>query len=69
MKKIIEKIEATAKTINPRYSLKVKEIDEIRSHGEDMLSFGSNCFTFGYMQGMKVAKAEAKKKGFTNPQN
>ena len=58
MKNVVEKSKSTLGKINPHYDisvLNVKEIYEKSSSPFDMICTG---FRFGYIQGMKAAKAE-----------
>lgn len=61
MKNVVEKAKTMHGKINPRYDLRVNEIVEIYD------TYGGNfdviccSFKFGYLQGMKAAKAEMKK--------
>ena len=61
MKNLMQKIQDTQKAINPRFSMDTKQFEEIRNNSKDMFRFGTNCFIFGYMQGVKAAKAEIQK--------
>lgn len=61
IKNVIQKSDATLGKINPRYDLTCENMREIRdTYGG---SFDVICcsFRFGYLQGMKAAKAEMKK--------
>ena len=52
--------------INKNYSLYVSNIDDIYKASNDSFMLITNSFRFGYMQGMKAAKAELKKDGILN---
>ena len=61
IKNVVKKADSLIGTINPRYDMTINNVKEIH----DMYggSFETICcsFRFGYMQGMKAAKAEMKK--------
>lgn len=60
MKNVIEKAEAMKGKINPYYDLRYGETMEIYGNSSDPFALIVNSFRFGYMQGMKAAKAEMK---------
>ena len=62
MENLIQKIEDARRIINKRYCMNVENVVEIRNNSDDEFRLMSNCFVFGYMQGMKAAKAETRKK-------
>lgn len=63
IKNVVEKAEATKRKINQRYSITIGNAIEIEEKSGDIFSIISNSFAFGYMQGMKAAKAEMRKGG------
>lgn len=58
---VVAKVNQLVGKINPRYNLTCENIQEI--HREYGGNFESICcaFKFGYLQGMKAAKAEMKR--------
>ena len=66
VKNVVSKASTIIETINPRYDISCENIREI--HDIYGGSFEAICcsFRFGYMQGMKAAKAEEKKGGAVN---
>lgn len=52
--------------INAKYDIGIKNIIDIRKESKDCYDLICNGFIFGYMQGMKAAKAEMKKSGVVN---
>lgn len=66
MQNIIEKSKLMIGKINPRYDMQIKEIDEICKNSENPIDMIYDGFRFGYLQGMKAAKAEMKKGGVVN---
>lgn len=46
--------------INGKYDMCVENMDDIRRESNDSYDLICNGFRFGYMQGMKAAKAEMK---------
>lgn len=66
LKSVVSKANAIIETINPCYDMSCKNMREIRdTYGG---SFNAICcsFQFGYLQGMKAAKAEMEKGGAVN---
>ncbi len=63
IKNVIEKVEFTKVKINHRYGLTVGNAAEIREKSSGDFDMICNSFAFGYMQGMKAARAEMKKAG------
>lgn len=53
-------IETSAGVINIRYDLCAENITDIKNASRDMYDLICNRFRFGYMQGLKAAKAEMK---------
>ena len=62
-KNVVEKAEAAKRKINRRYDITIGNMIEIGEKSDDIFSVISNSFAFGYMQGLKAAKAEVKKGG------
>ncbi|MDD3251915.1 MAG: hypothetical protein PHV18_05075 [Lachnospiraceae bacterium] len=60
-KSVIEKAENMIGKINPHYTLRTNEIVELHNGSEYWFRVIVNSFRYGYMQGMKAAKAEMKK--------
>ena len=56
--KAIEGIE-----VDERYAMTVTHLEEIRNHAKGYFNAMSDSFDFGYLQGMKAAKAEMKRGG------
>lgn len=56
-------VEQGKKQLNPLYTMTFDNIHEIKDSSEDNFDLLCNGFYFGYMQGMKAAKAEMKRKG------
>ena len=65
-KSVIEKAESMAGKINKRYLLSAGEVVELHNGSGDWFRAICNSFRYGYMQGMKAAKAEMKKGGAVN---
>ena len=63
IKNAVQKANSIIGQINPRYDMTVNNVKEI--HEVDGGSFDTICcsFRFGYLQGMKAAKAEMKRGG------
>ena len=59
IKNVVEKAEAAKR----RYDITIGNMIEIGEKSDDIFSVISNSFAFGYMQGLKAAKAEVKKGG------
>ena len=49
--------------INPKYDIYANNIDDIYRKSDSTFDMILNGFNFGYMQGMKAARAEIKKCG------
>lgn len=56
--KAIEGIE-----VNEKYAMCVSHLFEIKEHAKGYFDAISDSFDFGYLQGMKAAKAEMKSRG------
>lgn len=52
--------------INPRYDMCASDVRAIEEMSYNEYDFKVNGFRFGYIQGMKAAKAEMKKGGVAN---
>lgn len=65
-KSIIEKAESMRGKINKHYLLNASEVAELYKGSDDWFHAICNSFRYGYMQGMKAAKAEMKKGGAVN---
>lgn len=52
--------------INSHYDMCADNIDDIMAASRDFYDLICNGFRFGYMQGMKAARAEMKKDGALN---
>lgn len=61
VKKAMHVARESISKINPLYDMDTEQIDEILESSEDAVAMICNGFRFGYMQGMKAAKAEAVK--------
>lgn len=48
--------------VNEKYAMTTSHLQEIREHAKGYFSALSDSFDFGYLQGMKAAKAEMKRK-------
>lgn len=66
VKNTMQLIEASIGKINTRYDMCEENIDDICKTSRDAFSMICNSFRFGYMQGMKAARAEMKKGGTVN---
>ena len=62
MKDLMQKIADTKGITSSHYNLKTGQLVEIKANSNCQLSTALNIFAFGYMQGMKAAKAETKRK-------
>lgn len=66
MKSAIQKANEAISKINPRYDMKQKEIEEIYENIDSPIKAICVSFRFGYLQGIKAAKAEMRKGGAVN---
>lgn len=66
MKNVVEKAQDMIGKINPYYDMSFGNIMEIYEKSDNPINMISTSFSFGYMQGMKAAKAEMKKGGAVN---
>jgi hypothetical protein len=55
-------ITETRKKINPYYELTIGQLTEIYEANPGVVERMSNSFIYGYAQGVKAAKAEARRK-------
>ena len=62
----MEKIESTRSKVNPYYDMRVKDLQEIYENSQSVFDCIANGFRFGYLQGVKAAKAEIRKYGDAN---
>lgn len=60
-KNIIQKAQDMIGKINPYYDLRYSNVIEIYEDSSGIFDMISNSFRFGYLQGMKAAKAEMRK--------
>lgn len=58
----VQKAESMAGKIDPRFSISYDQIIELSNHYPGRFEYGYSLFRLGYMQGMKAAKAEQRKK-------
>lgn len=65
-KSVIKKAESMVGKINKRYLLSASEVAELYNDSDDWFYAICNSFRYGYLQGMKAAKAEMKKGGAVN---
>jgi len=56
----MEKIQGVADIINPRYGMRFSHISTIYENSTGAFDMICKSFRFGYLQGMKAAKAEMK---------
>lgn len=61
MPNVMEKIKAVSGKINPRYQFSSVDLIEIHENSPDSYWLVFNGFCFGYFQGLRAAKAEAKR--------
>lgn len=59
-KNIMEAIEAVTETIDPCYDMSIRSMKDIYGNSRDSHDLIYNGFRYGYLQGMKAAKAEMK---------
>lgn len=55
-------INSTIGKINPHYDMTVGNMRQIRKENDDWFGMINDSFRLGYVQGMKAAKAEMRKK-------
>lgn len=61
MTNVMEKIKAVSCKIKAPYTLTMGDFRELCQNSPDSFVLISNAFNFGYLQGLKAAKAEAKR--------
>lgn len=61
VKKVMQLVEKSIGHINENYDMSVENIEDIRKASMNTIELVINGFRFGYMQGMKAARAEMKK--------
>lgn len=66
VKNTMKLIEKAIGCVNINYDMGTENIEDIRKESHDFLELIINGFYFGYMQGMKAARAEMKKSGVAN---
>lgn len=66
VKKTMQLVEKSIGRINDNYGMCTENVEDIRKASRDFCDLICNGFRFGYMQGMKAAKAEMKKGGVIN---
>ena len=66
VKKTVQLIEKSIGRINNNYDMCTENIEDIRKASRDFCDLICYGFRFGYMQGMKAAKAEMEKGGAVN---
>lgn len=62
LRNAVEKAERMAGKIDTRYAISCDQLAELSQHYEGRFTYGCMAFRLGYMQGMKAAKAEQKRK-------
>lgn len=60
VKNTMKLVESAVGVINIRYDLCAENIIDIKDASQDIYDLIRNGFRFGYMQGLKAAKAEMK---------
>lgn len=60
VKNTMKLVESAVGVINIRYDLCAENIIDIKDASQDIYDLICNGFRFGYMQGLKAAKAEMK---------
>lgn len=65
-KSVIEKVESMMGIINKRYVLSTSEAFEVYEKTSGPIEAIAVSFRYGYMQGVKAARAEMKKGGAVN---
>lgn len=63
IKNVVQKAESMTGKINPHYDLSIGNEQEIREKSKGSTDMILYSFRFGYLQGMKAAKAEMRKGG------
>lgn len=62
VKNTMELVEKTSGCINARYDMHICNLLDIHKASSDTYDMICNGFRFGYIQGMKAAKAEERKR-------
>ena len=63
LKNVVEKAESMIGKIPAGYELNTAQVAELYEKSPDWFHLIGNSFRFGYLQGMRAAKAEAKRGG------
>lgn len=66
VRKTMQIIEKSIGCTNIRYDMHINNLNDIIQASNNPCDLVCNGFRFGYMQGMKAAKAEMKKGGIVN---
>lgn len=66
IKNVTRIIEKSIGKIDERYDMCVSDIEAIEKMSYSKYDFIANGFRFGYMQGLKAARAETKRNGVIN---
>ena len=66
VKNTIQLIEKSIEHIDNRFDMSAENIIDISNKSKNSYELVCNGFRFGYMQGMKAAKAQMKKAGVVN---
>ena len=61
LKSVKEKVETSKIKVNPRYDANCAEMLELCKYGVGLLDKVDLAFRYGYMQGVKAAKAEIRR--------
>lgn len=65
IKNTMKVVKSTIGKLNPYYDMSYNNIMDICKNSTNTFDIISNAFRFGYAQGMKAAKAEAKARVFS----
>lgn len=66
MRNVMESSKSIIGKINPYYDMRMSNIKEIYENSANPIDMICTSFRFGYLQGMKAAKAEMRKAGVVN---
>ncbi len=66
MQNVMEKSKSVIGKINPYYDMRMSNVKEIYENSANSFDMICTSFRFGYLQGMKAAKAEMRKAGVVN---
>lgn len=66
VRKTMQLVEKSIGHINDNYDMCAENIEDIRKASQNFYDLICNGFRFGYMRGMKAAKAEMEKGGAVN---